>query len=41
MSEVTEYLRVPPSTIYHLLKYKQIPAFKMGSDWLCGRRFIR
>lgn len=33
MSEVAEYLRVHPSTIYRLLKRKQIPAFKLGSDW--------
>jgi excisionase family DNA binding protein len=33
MSEVAEYLRVHPSTIYRLLKQRQIPAFKMGSDW--------
>jgi excisionase family DNA binding protein len=33
ISEVAEYLRVHPSTIYRLLKHKQIPAFKLGSDW--------
>jgi excisionase family DNA binding protein len=31
--EVSAYLRVHPSTVYRLLKHKQIPAFHMGSDW--------
>jgi excisionase family DNA binding protein len=31
--EVSAYLRVHPSTIYRLLKHKQIPAFHIGSDW--------
>ncbi len=33
MSELAEYLKVHPSTIYRLLKYSDIPAFKLGSDW--------
>ena len=33
LEEVAEYLRVHPSTIYRLLKKKQLPAFKVGSDW--------
>ena len=33
LDEVAVYLRVHPSTVYRLLKQKQIPAFKMGSDW--------
>jgi excisionase family DNA binding protein len=31
--EVAEYLRVHPSTIYRMLKRRQIPAFKVGTDW--------
>ncbi len=31
--EVSDYLRVHPSTVYRLLKHNQIPAFRMGSDW--------
>ncbi len=33
LEEVASYLRVHPSTIYRLLKKKQLPAFKVGSDW--------
>jgi excisionase family DNA binding protein len=33
VKEVSEYLRVHPSTIYRLLSRKQIPAFRVGSDW--------
>jgi len=31
--EVSAYLHVHPSTIYKLLKRRQIPAFLVGSDW--------
>jgi excisionase family DNA binding protein len=31
--EVSAYLRVHRSTIYKLLKHRQIPAFQVGSDW--------
>jgi excisionase family DNA binding protein len=31
--EISEYLRVHPSTVYRLLARKQIPAFRVGSDW--------
>jgi excisionase family DNA binding protein len=33
LEEVAQFLRVHPSTVYRLLKKKQIPAFKLGSDW--------
>ena len=33
LSEVAQYLRVHPSTVYRLLKDQRIPAFKIGSDW--------
>jgi len=31
--EVSAYLRVHPSTIYRMVKQRQIPAFQVGSDW--------
>ena len=31
--EVSDYLRVHPSTIYRLLRERQLPAFRVGSDW--------
>ena len=33
LREVSEYLKVHPSTIYRQLKRGMIPAFKVGSDW--------
>jgi len=33
VQEVSSYLHVHKSTIYRLLKQRQIPAFHMGSDW--------
>lgn len=33
LEEVATYLRVHPSTIYRLLKKKELPGFKIGSDW--------
>jgi excisionase family DNA binding protein len=33
MREVSAYLRVHPSTIYRMLKHRQLPAFQVGSDW--------
>src|SRR2546422_8659007 len=31
--ELSNYLRVHPSTIYRLLKKGELPGFKVGSDW--------
>jgi excisionase family DNA binding protein len=31
--EVAEYLHVHPTTIYRLLRAKQLPAFRVGSEW--------
>jgi len=31
--EVSEYLRVHPTTVYRLLRKKQLPAFRVGSEW--------
>ena len=33
VTELSNYFRVHPSTIYRLLKTGQLPAFKIGSDW--------
>jgi len=33
IQDIAEYLRVHPTTIYRLLKKKQLPAFKVGRDW--------
>ena len=33
LENVAQYLRVHPSTIYRLLKKRQLPAFKVGRDW--------
>jgi excisionase family DNA binding protein len=33
VQEVSSYLRVHPSTIYKMVKKKQLPAFRVGSDW--------
>ena len=37
IGEVASYLLCHKSTIYRLLKARDIPAFKVGSDW----RFLR
>ena len=31
--EVSQYLRIHPTTIYRLVKTNQIPGFRVGSDW--------
>ena len=33
VEEVSRYLHVHRSTIYRLLKRREIPAFRIGSDW--------
>jgi excisionase family DNA binding protein len=40
LEEVATYLRVHPSTVYRLLKKKQLPAFKVGSDWRFNQESI-
>jgi excisionase family DNA binding protein len=40
LDEVAQYLHVHPSTVYRLLKNKQIPAFKLGSDWRFNQESI-
>lgn len=33
VKETADYLRIHTSTIYRLLKKRQLPAFRVGSDW--------
>jgi excisionase family DNA binding protein len=33
LKQVAEYLRVHQSTVYRLVKRKQLPAFKVWHDW--------
>ena len=33
VQELSEYLRVHPTTIYRLLRARQIPGFRVGSEW--------
>jgi len=33
VQDVSNYLRVHPSTVYRLLKRNELPAFRVGSDW--------
>ncbi len=40
VKELAEFLRVHRSTIYRLLKMRQLPAFKIGSDWRFNMRAI-
>lgn len=40
MTEVCSYLKVHPSTIYRLLKKKELPAFRVGADWRFTRASI-
>ena len=38
--ELAKYLRVHPSTIGRLVNRKELPAFKVGSDWRFDRKEI-
>ena len=31
--ELADYLRVHPTTVYRLLRAKQLPGFRVGSEW--------
>jgi excisionase family DNA binding protein len=33
LAEVSHYLHVHRSTVYRLLKRREIPAFRIGSEW--------
>jgi len=38
--EVSEYLRVHPITVYRLLHAKQLPGFRVASEWRFDREAI-
>jgi excisionase family DNA binding protein len=38
--ELADYLRVHPSTVYKLLRRRQVPAFRIGSDWRFNKEKI-
>ncbi len=40
LDEVTSYLRVHRSTVYRLLRKKQLPAFKVARDWRFYRKAL-
>lgn len=37
VEEVSEFLRLHPTTIYRMLKRNEIPGFKVGNEW----RFLK
>jgi len=37
VADVADFLRVHPQTVYRLLKTRQLPAFRIGSDWRFSR----
>ena len=37
VAEVANYLRVSKGTVYKLLKARELPAFRIGSDWRFSR----
>ena len=40
LEQVAEYLNVDRFTVYRLLAQKQLPAFKVGSQWRFKREMI-
>jgi excisionase family DNA binding protein len=40
LKELSEYLRVHPSTIYRLLRRGKVPGFRIGSDWRFNAELI-
>jgi excisionase family DNA binding protein len=40
VDEVATLLRCAPSTIYRMLKRKELPCWRMGSDWRFDQRKI-
>jgi excisionase family DNA binding protein len=40
LEEVAQYLNVDRFTVYRLLAQKQLPAFKVGSQWRFKREMI-
>ena len=40
VKEVAKYLRVNEYTVYRLVNQKQIPAYKIGSQWRFKRKVL-
>jgi excisionase family DNA binding protein len=40
VSEVAAYLHVHPTTVYKMMKRKELPGFRIGSDWRFNRADI-
>jgi excisionase family DNA binding protein len=40
VDEVARFLRTHPTTIYRFIKSKQIPAFRVGSEWRFDREEV-
>lgn len=40
VKELTRYLQISPSTIYKLLRKRQLPGFKIATDWRFDRDSI-
>jgi excisionase family DNA binding protein len=40
VKELSEYLRVHPSTVYKLLRRGELPAFRIGTDWRFNAEMI-
>ena len=38
VKECADFLQVHASTIYRLLKRKELPAFRLGSDWRFSKK---
>jgi len=40
VKELAYYLRVHPTTVYRLLRTRQLPGFRVGSEWRFNRAAI-
>jgi len=40
VKELADYLRVHPTTVYRLLRTRQLPGFRIGSEWRFNRAAI-
>jgi excisionase family DNA binding protein len=40
-NEVSEYLRIPQSTVYKLVQEGKIPGFKVGRHWRFRRAVVQ
>jgi len=40
VKEVADYLQVHPSTVYKLLRKRDLPGFRIGTDWRFNKERI-